>query len=231
MEHHHRTRHPHYEVSSGSCSPNDDLEHDGNSQVTQRANSSNTNNNNNNNQTMNSAPKKCSLSDIWRMSSSAEIASKLVLMTQAPRMCAEMRADGVLPLLVQLLHQHSTEDGMLAVGSASALGDSSPEDSSSQSSQLTSEMLRSTLALRRNSAKALRNIINNTSKSKKELKVLGLVRLNWNVNRPCESLTLSFPAGRSPFFCRDSLPQVERATRRFGGSSVLTTGRNLYHCL
>jgi len=116
-----------------------------------------------------SGQEKCSLSDIWRMSSPNEVASKLVLMTQAPRICAEMRADGVLPLLVQLLHQHSTEDGIFAI--------SNDNDNSNFGSvpELTSEMFRSTQQLRRNSSKALRNIILNTSKSQKELQILGLL--------------------------------------------------------
>ena len=116
------------------------------------------------------AEDKCSLSDIWRISSPSEIATKLVLMTQAPRICTEMRADGVLPLLVQLLHQHSTEDGMdnemYLDSTSNSLGGPNIE---------TIEIFRSTKLLRRNSAKALRNIIKNTSNNEIELKILGLL--------------------------------------------------------
>lgn len=93
-----------------------------------------------------------SLLDMMSLSSSDEIAQKLSLMSQSPPLCVEMREYGYLPLLIQLLHQHSTDE-----------------------QEICKESLERTAPLRRNSIKALRNIINNTSKSKKEIKVLRLL--------------------------------------------------------
>lgn len=140
--------------------------------------------------------------DIWQMASPAEMAAKLALMTQAPRICLELRNEGVLPLLVQLLHQHSTEDGMLAINNNSAL------ESGQQYSQPTSETFRNTLVLRRNSAKALRNIVTHTSTNRKEVELLCLLEdlrsfveifyLRWSdspveaVDHPCSQLAELF---------------------------------------
>lgn len=93
-----------------------------------------------------------SLLDMMNMSSSEEIAQKLALMSQSPPLCSEMREYGYLPLLIQLLHQHSTEDH-----------------------EINPAEFEKSANLRRNLVKALRNIINNTFKNKKEIRVLRLL--------------------------------------------------------
>ena len=145
--------------------------------------------------------------DIWRMASPSEIATKLVLMTQAPRICFELRNDGILPLLVQFLHQHSTEDGLLALTTGDTSKHSEADNGSyhhHQQQQATGETFRSTLALRRASAKALRSIVTHTAKSTTEVEILGLLEdlrsfveifhLKWSeapveaVDHPCSQL-------------------------------------------
>lgn len=191
-----RTRLHHLEVSTGSGTGPSEEDH---LQVESPNGSSNQGVLNG--LTMSGPKENSSLSDIWRMSSPGEIAAKLLLMTQAPRICFEMRNDGVLPLLVQFLHQHSTEDGMLAI---TGEGVSGHELESGGYHQPSSDTFRSTLALRRNSAKALRNIVTNTSKNKKEIEILGLLEdlrsfveifyLKWSemsveaVDHPCSQL-------------------------------------------
>ncbi|KAH9391752.1 anaphase-promoting complex subunit 2 [Tyrophagus putrescentiae] len=120
--------------------------------------------------------------------------------TQQERFAAELKNEGVLPLLVQLLHQHSTEDGMLALINSNA----ATLESGHQYPQPTSETFQSTLALRQNSAKALRNIVTHTSSNRKEVELLCLPEdlrsfveiffLRWSdspveaVDHPCSQL-------------------------------------------
>lgn len=209
---HQRTRLHQLEVSTGSGPPDgDDIQGDSTGNVL----------------AMSGSKENSSLSDIWRMTSPSEIAAKLVLMTQAPRICFEMKNDGVLPLLVQFLHQHSTEDGMLAITGESVSGH---ELENGSYHQPTSDTFRSTLSLRRNSAKALRNIVSNTSKNKKELEILGLLEdlrsfveifyLKWSemsveaVDHPCSQLADIFA------FACDS--NYKKTIELYGGIYVIS---------
>lgn len=98
-----------------------------------------------------------SLLEMLRLSSPEEMSTKLLLMSQSPQICREMRQYGCLPLLVQLIHQpfDPTANG----------GDSRPAKDPVVTHQ----------ELRERASKTFRNIIHNSCKSRREIRVLRLI--------------------------------------------------------
>jgi len=92
-----------------------------------------------------------SLLEMLRLSSPEEMSTKLLLMSQSPQICREMRQYGCLPLLIQLLHQ--------------------PVDDKNS----TKDSIISSQELRQRASKTLRNIVQNSAKSRRELRVLRLI--------------------------------------------------------
>jgi adenomatosis polyposis coli protein len=94
-----------------------------------------------------------SLLEMLRLSSAEEMSTKLLLMSQSPQICVQMRQLGCLSLLIQLLHQQN---------------DDQIECNDRQKLLLSHEM-------RQKANKTLRNIIINSAKSKRELRILRLI--------------------------------------------------------
>ncbi|CAG2109249.1 unnamed protein product, partial [Medioppia subpectinata] len=98
-----------------------------------------------------------SLLEMLRLSSAQEMSSKLLLMSHSPQICQEMRQHGCLPLLIQLIHQPIDADNSAANG----------EDAS--------QRLADERQLRDRASKTLKNIIYNSAKSRREIRVLKLI--------------------------------------------------------
>jgi adenomatosis polyposis coli protein len=94
-----------------------------------------------------------SLLEMLRLSSAEEMSTKLLLMSQSPQICVEMRQLGCLSLLIQLLHQQNDD----------------------QIECNDRQKLLSSHEMRQKANKTLRNIIINSAKSKRELRILRLI--------------------------------------------------------
>jgi hypothetical protein len=103
-----------------------------------------------------------SLLEMLRMSSPDEMSAKLLLMSHSPQICHEMRQYGCLPLLIQLIHQQS-DDADASIGAA--------EDELIARQRTTGAQRE----LRERASKTLRNIVHNSAKSRREVRVLKLV--------------------------------------------------------
>ena len=93
-----------------------------------------------------------SLLEMLRLSSPEEMSTKLLLMSQSPQICREMRQYGCLPLLIQLIHQQTND----------------------KNSNDNKETIVTQQELRERSSKTFRNIIN-SCKSRREIRVLRLI--------------------------------------------------------
>ena len=112
----------------------------------------NTNNSNNNNNKI--VEMVYSLLEMLRLSSPEEMSTKLLLMSQSPQICREMRQYGCLPLLIQLIHQQTNDRN---------------------GSNDSKEVIVTQQELRERASKTFRNIIINSSKSRREVRVLRLI--------------------------------------------------------